>query len=203
MKRYVILLTIFLTLGIIVQSHATPISFTNTVKFIREGTATQEDYTDHGWGAVNMLSDKFNYREGLSFTGRDYVTWTHHLDQDYITGTIVSGSLTVYLKDDERDSIWRPGSLEFGFGWTEDGKWKLGAVNTGTYTLEIDPASLEDGLFAATIASLSGDFFIRKSELTVTFIPNPEPATAALLLGVAMIMSAISWIRFRRKKEND
>ena len=154
--------------GFATQGHASLITMDDTTYFTASGTNAAEDYVDHGWGDVDKL-DGFG----------DYVSWVHQYEFDPPADYLVSGMLTVYLKDDASDPWYMP--WEFGFGYAEDGSWDLGEVNTGDYSYGLDIAALDDGAFNVALASVGGDFYIDKAVLSIDYVPVPEPTTLLLL----------------------
>lgn len=168
-------------------SVASALTLTDTTYFGLGGTNPVEDYTGHGWGAVNKL-DGFG----------DYVSWNHNFVFDPPASEIYSASLTLWFCDDERDKWYNPFTWEFGFGFAEDGSWDLGAIDTGTQSYDVNVAFLADGRFGVTVASLGGDFYLKKSELSIDYAPVPEPGTM-LLMGVGLAGLA-GYSRKRNKK---
>ncbi|MEA2085189.1 MAG: PEP-CTERM sorting domain-containing protein [Thermodesulfobacteriota bacterium] len=164
---------------------ATPLTFTDTTMFTATGTNPAEDLDKFGWGDVNKL-------DGLL----DYVKWTHHYDFIPPAEEVLTGSLTLALRDDN-DPGWF--KAELAIGWAESGEWDLGEVDTGSYTYGVTASYLADGEFTITLASLGGDFYIDRSDLEITYNPAPVPEPSTILL---MGTGLLGIIGFGRKKLN-
>lgn len=170
-KLAVLVCAAVLVFGITNMAGATPITFTDTTLFTPTGTVEEEDLVAYGGWFVNKLE----------LVG-DFVTWTHNFDFVPPYEEILSGTLTVSLRD---DCGWFD-TWEIGFGWAEDGAWDFGEIDMGDHSYDLDVAYLKDGQFNVTLMSVWGDFYIDKSELRVTYEPVPEPGTM-LLLGSGLI----------------
>lgn len=168
MKKAIVGLSgILLFFGTVSIAGATPITFTDTTIFTAL-TATGTNLTDN---LDSYGGDYVNELEGFG----DWVQWTHHYDFTPAVDTVLSGNLSIYLIDDEADNEWW--KKEFAFGWTEDGTWGFGEVDTGIYTYGVSATYLDDGQFTITLMSVWGDFHIDKSELKITYEPVSEPAS--------------------------
>lgn len=189
MRKLVLFLAAGLvSVGMIGPGWATPITITDTTLFDAAGTTPAEDYDAKGWGAtVNKL-------EGLL----DYVQWTHHFPDAPAPaiGSVISGEITIYLRDDEGDVSWNPFTWEFGGGIAEDGTWDFGDVDTGAYSYNVTASYLDDGEFQVTVGSVWGDFYIAQSDLEVTYEPVPEAST--LMLFGSGLSGLAFWVRKRR-----
>ena len=176
MKRFFVLIcAVTLVLGVVPTVDALPI--TDITTFNSTGTNPAEDYVSHGQGTVNKLDGAL-----------DYVKWTHHFDFDPPAEEVLSGTITISLRDD--GDWWG----EFAFGWTEGGSWDLGEVDTGDYSYSVGASYLADGTFTVTLASVLGDFYIDQSALEISYNPIasiPDVTTLALLGTAAMIGAAV------------
>lgn len=171
-KLLIILCALSLVFGMVGAAGATPITFTDSTIFYSDHTDPNVDLVSYGGSYVNKL-------EYIT----DWVMWTHHFTFDPEVDEVLSGTLTVMLKDDT-DPWYQP--FEFAFGWAEDGTWDFGEVNNGSYSYDVSASYLADGSFTIMIASVGGDFFINQSDLEITYEPIPEPATL-ILFGTGLI----------------
>ncbi|HEX2966145.1 MAG TPA: PEP-CTERM sorting domain-containing protein [Syntrophorhabdaceae bacterium] len=158
-----LLLIIILTISMTATTQAA--TLIDTTLFNANGTVEGGDLVGYGWGDVNKL-------DFIS----DYVTWKHQFVFNPPADQLLSATLTLTLRDDN-DPIF----AEFGFGWTEDGSWDIGEVDTGDYAYGINVAYLADGVFQVTLGSLLGDFYIDQSVLNIQYTSVPEPLSATLL----------------------
>ena len=168
---------------------AVPITFTDTSIFTSTGVYDSVDGTSDldafNRGDVNFLSTSFPQAEAYDF---DYVAWTHHFDFTPPADYIMSGSLSLSIRDDS--DIY---TAEFALGLAEDGTWGVGEVDTNTYDFNVSTAFLADGEFSLVVASLLGDFYIDRSDLTITYmslgesVSVPEPKSLALL-GLGLLL---------------
>lgn len=161
------------------------ITLNDVTTFTATGTNAPEDYVDHGWGDVNFLNGAF-----------DYVIWTHQFEFVPPAEEILTADLTLDIYDDGGwfDS-WET-ALIIPEGWT--GSDLELDVNSDSYDFNVNLQSLEDGFFSVGVASLWGDFYIDRSELSITYTAAsvPEPATLSLLGFGLLALGFIS----RRKK---
>jgi hypothetical protein len=155
---------------------AAPITFTDTVGFNETGLVTAGDLTPatlNGYGGnfVSMI-------EGLG----DTLKWTHNFTFSPAAQSVLSGVLTLTIKDNETDVWYKPATLEFAAGYADSGNWAIGEVNTGAYKYSITGSSLADGSLDVTIIGLGGNFEVTESSLQVTYNPAPVPEPATMLL---------------------
>lgn len=169
-------------------STASALTLTDTTWFNTVGTDPSEDLVSYGWGTVNKL-------DGMG----DYVSWNHNFTFDPPAGELLSASLTLWFCDDERDT-WNPFTYELGAGFAESGQWDFGEINTGSQTYDIDVAFLSDGVFGVTVASVFGDFYLGKSELTIDYNPAPVPEPGTMLLMGVGLAGLAGYSRKRNQK---
>ena len=185
-KLVVVFAALIASIVLASTSSADTFTFTDTTYFDEDYNYTKppEDLVSYGYGTMNKLDGPL-----------DYVQWTHHFEFNPPDQEVLSGNLTVYLRDDS-DPFWQP--FEFALGWAEDWSFDFGEVDTGEYSYSVTASYLEDGAFTVTIASLLGDFYIDRSDLNVTYSSVPIPSSV-LLLGAGLL--GLIGIGFRRKTQ--
>ncbi len=79
-----------------------------------------------------------------------------------------------------------------------------GEIDDGPYAYGVETAELGDGMFSVALVSIAtrfggGDFFIRQSDLTISYTPVPEPGTM-VLLGAGLIgLAGLGRKKFAKK----
>ena len=168
MKKFLpICAALLLVIGVVSTANASPLGFDDLTEFGENGTTPSGDLDSYGGEKVNMLEGPW-----------DFIRWTHHFEFNPPAQEVLSGNLTVYLRDDT-DPWWQP--FEFALGWAEDWTFAFGEVDTGEYSYSVTASYLEDGAFTVTIASLLGDFYIDQSVLSGTYSAVPIPTSILLL----------------------
>jgi len=173
-------------------SVASALTLTDTTWFNAIGSNPTEDLTGYGWGAVNKLDGR-----------GDYVSWNHNFTFDPPAGDLLSASLTLWFRDDTfGDWNWRTWSFdsEYGVVFAESGYLWAGEIDTGSQMYNLDLAFLSDGIFGVTVASLGGDFYLGKSELTIDYNPAPVPEPGTMLLMGLGLAGLAGYSRKRNQK---
>ncbi len=211
MKKMMI--SVFLGIGLtaLFSLNAKAASITDTVLFNANGTTIEEDLISYGGGTVDKIGDSYF----------DWVAWEHSVAFDFSNVTVSSVVLSLTFEDDQGvfwavNSGWwgsysypvttaDDSASEWAVGWTDDGQFDIGEVDTGTYEYDIDIESILDGSLIVTITGsfITGDFYVVSSELTVNYTelvsgntedtneingnnPVPEPSTF-LMIGLSLL----------------
>jgi hypothetical protein len=190
MRKILIVMTVFFFV-FTGSSFGAPITLTNVATFNSTGIVSSGDgtasLTGYGRGSVNLLDGS-----------GDYVKWTQAFTfNPSPDNSTINGKLSIRLRDDSNS--WLDGP-EFALGWTNNGTWAIGEVDTGTYNYNV---SLQNGALTVTLASLGGDFYIDSSTLTINYSsasPVPEPASL-VLIGLGML-SVGFFARKRNRSHN-
>lgn len=131
----------------------------------------------------------------------DYLYYEHDInDQGFNLGTAESASLKIEVFDDGCSVILCLDEAlpEFLLVTVEDFDFDTGGITLGNFENGLEVEALlalnTDGLLGVTITSLSGDFFVGNSTLSVNTRSVPEPGTLALL---ALGVFGLGWARRR------
>ncbi|MEZ4484554.1 MAG: hypothetical protein R2864_08145 [Syntrophotaleaceae bacterium] len=102
----------------------------DTTTFGQYATDAPDDLLGYGGRYVNKL-------EHLG----DYVSWKHQFTFVPAAQEILSGSLSLFLKDNDREGYFFgfiPFGFELGLGVGEDGSWDIGEIDTGEYQYDVN-----------------------------------------------------------------
>jgi len=94
-KLLVVLCAVTFVLGVVTVAGAMPITFSDTTQFFADNVDPTGDLVSYGGEYVNELE----YR-------RDWVTWTHHFGFDPAAAEVLSGTVTLSLRDDVDSPHW-------------------------------------------------------------------------------------------------
>ncbi|MEJ2394085.1 MAG: PEP-CTERM sorting domain-containing protein [Candidatus Thiodiazotropha sp.] len=126
-----------------------------------------------------------------------YVDWwdsygyTHNINDDgFVLGSAVSGTLTIDIWDDRKgwEEYIAPESLLFiveAFDF-DTGAFSFGTAFSGGLEVNALGALNADGLLDVTIQSVTGDFYVGNSVLSVVTADVPAPS-ALLLMGLGLV----------------
>jgi hypothetical protein len=192
MKKLIIFLcSLAMVFALAEGASALSYSIVDVTKFTKTGTTPAEDLIKFGRGDVNKL-------DGIG----DYVYWKQQFEFIPPAVSITDASLEILFCDDEYDRNFR--KMEFAFGYGEDHNFDFGEIDSGfvgPYALNVD--YLRDGMFKVKVASVWGDFYIKKSVLKVNYegaAPVPEPSTI-LLMGAGLLgLVTVGRRKFNRKE---
>jgi len=143
------------------------ITLTDVTTFTATGTNSAEDFVASGWGDVNKI-------EGFG----DFVTWNHQYTFNPPVMDILSADLVLTLRDDQADDDY-----EFALLFREGSWLAAGEVDSQNYQFDADISSITDGIYSVALMGWGGDFYIDRSQLTITYNSAnvPEPTLISLL----------------------
>jgi hypothetical protein len=139
--------------------------------------------------SAGLITDTVEQSKYVGWLGS--YSYTHDINDDgFVLGSAVGGTLAIDIWDDRRglDEYFAPESLLFiveAFDF-DTGGFSFGTAFSGGLEVNALGALNADGMLDVTVRSVTGDFYVGDSVLSVATSDVPAPS-ALLLMGLGLV----------------